>query len=162
MRLGNSEGVCDFRDDQRLFVMLWSWLWPSDNSLLKSSIIRGEESTKCEMIFCSPAAFPLQSCSAAGISLCPRPGPRTGSQLCQRRPTAQCCSIALARMPFPLKVPASTKWCGKSCIVGEWCEYKQIKEEMYEAVCIQTYFFLPIPVIFVFVSLSERETNGDL
>lgn len=170
MRLGNSEGVCDFRDGQRSLVMLWSWLWPADNSLLQSSVVRGEESTKCEMIFCSPAAFPLQSCGAAGISLCPGPGPPAGSQLCQRWPTAQCCSNALAqlrRTPFPLKVPASTKWCGKSCIVGEWCEYKQRKKEMlYEAVCIQTYFFfLPIPsfpVIFVFVSLSERKTNGNL
>lgn len=172
MRLGNSEGVCDFRDDQRLLVMLWSWLWPADNSLLQSSVVRGEESTKCEMIFRSPAAFPLQSCGAAGISLCPEPGPPAGSQLCQRQPTAQCCSNALAqlrRTPFSLKVPASTKWWGKSCIVGEWCEYKERKKEtLYEAVCIQTYwffFFLPIPsfpVIFVFVSLSERETNGNM
>lgn len=149
MRLGNSEWVCDFRDGQRLLVMLWSWLWPADNSLLQSSVVRGEESTKCEMIFRSPAALPLQSCGAAGISLCPGSGPPAGSQLCQRRPTAQCCFNALAqlrRTPFSLKVPASTKWCGKRCIVGEWCEYKQRKKEMlYESVCIQTYWYPPPP-----------------
>lgn len=138
MRLGNSEGVCDFRDGQRLFVMLWSWLWPADNSLLQSSVVRGEESTKCEMIFRSPAAFPLQSCGAAGISLCPGPGPPAGSQLCQRRPTAHCCFNALAQLrqtPFSLKVPASTKWCGKRCT--------RKKEMLYESVCIQTYWYPP-------------------
>lgn len=99
-----------------------------------------------EPFFLPPAAFPLQSCGAAGVSLRPRPEPPAGSQLCQWRPTAQSCSDALAQLrwtPFPLKVPAGTQQRGKSCIVGERCECKQTnkKGSLCAAVCVQIYLY---------------------
>lgn len=132
-----------------------------------------------EPFFLPPAAFPLQSGGAAGLSLRPGPEPPAGSQLCQRRPAAQSCSDALAQLrwtPVPLKVPAGTQRRGKSCVVGEWCECKHTnKKGNFVLSCLYSDLLLlcgpnakefssipSFPVIFVFVSLSERETNRNL